>query len=184
MNPKSKYKKIIKIISLIIYYGFAIHLPKSNRLHAFKLSRPIRFHLCKNIFDFCGENVNIEKGAYFGDGRGICIGDNSGIGTNSIIHQNTKIGKDVLMGEDVLIITKSHDFDKCNIPMRLQGFKPLNGVTIEDDVWIGSRVVILPGVKIGKGSIIGAGSVVTKNVQEYSIMGGVPAKLIRSRLKT
>lgn len=70
----------------------------------------------------------------------------------------------------------------CNVPMAMQGLENLP-VTVGDDVWIGSRVMILPGVKIGKGSIIGAGAVVTKDIPEYSIVGGVPAKLIRSRLK-
>ncbi len=87
-----------------------------------------------------------------------------------------------MMGEDVMIITNTHNFENCDIPMRTQGLNYIS-VTIEDDVWIGSRVIILPGgVKIEKGSIIGAGAVVTKDVPEYSIVGGgVPAKLIRSR---
>lgn len=173
-------KKLIKSFSLILYYGFAIYLPKSNRPHAFKLTKPIRYHICKNIFDKCGINVTVEKGAYFGDGRGIIIGNNSGIGVNCKIQQNVKIGNDVMMGEDIIIITCTHKFDNCSIPMRVQGLK-MGPVTIEDDVWIGSRVVILPGVKIGKGSIIGVGAVVTKDVSEYSIVGGIPAKLIRSR---
>jgi maltose O-acetyltransferase len=62
-----------------------------------------------------------------------------------------------------------------------QGFKDKEPVIIEDDVWIGARVIILPGVKIGKGSIVGAGAVVTKDVEPYSIVAGVPAKLIRKR---
>ncbi|MFW9873827.1 MAG: acyltransferase [Candidatus Thorarchaeota archaeon] len=174
-------KKMVNSLCLILYYGFAAHLPKSNRPYSFRLSKPIRYALCKNLFKKCGENVNIEKGAYFGDGRNICIGDNSGLGVNCKIQQNVKIGNDVMMGEDVTILTSSHKFDDCSIPMRLQGFKPRKEVVIEDDVWIGDRVIILPGVKIGKGSVIGAGSVVTKHVFDYSIVGGVPAKLIKSR---
>lgn len=172
--------KLSKYVSLILYYGFATYLPKSNRPYAFKLTKPIRYLICKNIFEFCGKNVNIERRAYFGDGKGIFIGNNSTIGVNCKIQRNVKIGNDVMMGEDVIIITNTHKFDDCNIPMRIQGSKILP-VTIEDDIWIGSRVFILPGVKIGKGSIIGAGAVVTKDVPEYSIIGGIPAKLIRSR---
>ena len=173
-------KKVTKLFSLVLYYGFAIYLPKSNRPYAFKLTKPIRYYICKNIFDKCGRNVTVERGAYFGDGRGITIGNNSGIGVNCKIQQNVKIGNDVMMGEDVIIMTTTHKFDDCSIPMRIQGLENLP-VIIEDDIWIGSRVIILPGTKIGKGSIIGAGAVVTKDVPKYSIVGGVPAKVIRSR---
>ena len=86
-----------------------------------------------------------------------------------------------MMGRDVIIMASSHKFDDCNIPMRLQGYKPVKEVIIEDDVWIGHRVIILPGVNIGKGSIIGAGSVVTRDVPQYAIVGGIPAKIIRYR---
>lgn len=173
-------RKLLKYVSLILYYGFAIYLPKSNRPYAFKITKPIRYHICKNILEYCGKNVNIERLAYFGDGKGIIIGDNSGLGVNCKIQRNVKIGNDVMMGEDVIIITNTHKFDDCNTPMRTQGSEIIP-VIVEDDVWIGNRVMILPGVKVGKGSIIGAGAVVTKNIPEYSIVGGVPAKLIRSR---
>jgi maltose O-acetyltransferase len=65
--------------------------------------------------------------------------------------------------------------------MRLQGIKKAQPVSIEDDVWIGARVIILPGVRIGQGSIIGAGAVVAKNIPSYSICVGNPARIIRSR---
>lgn len=65
--------------------------------------------------------------------------------------------------------------------MNLQGMSKEHPVLIEDDVWIGANVIILPGVKISKGSIIGAGSVVTKNVPEYAIVGGNPARVIKYR---
>ena len=176
------FKRFNKYICLILYYGFATHLPKSNRPHSLKISKPLRYILCKNILDNCGKNVNIEKGAYFANGSKISIGNNSGLGVNCKIQQNVTIGNDVMMGEDVIIMTSSHNFEDVNIPMRLQGFLPPNEVVIDDDVWIGSRVIILPGVQVGKGAIIGAGAVVTKNVPEYSIVGGVPAKIIKYRI--
>ena len=64
--------------------------------------------------------------------------------------------------------------------INLQGSAYKN-IVVEDDVWIGSRVTILPGVKIGKGSVIAAGAIVTKDVLPYSIMGGIPAKIIKMR---
>ena len=79
------------------------------------------------------------------------------------------------------IITVNHNTERIDIPMREQGSLPPQKVTICDDVWIGARVIILPGVTIGKGSIIAAGAVVTKNVPEYAVVGGVPAKVIKYR---
>ncbi len=173
-----KIKKIIKIISLILYYGFAVHLPPSSEFEIFKL---IRAFLTKRILDECGDNVWIEKGAYFGNGCGRKLGNNSGIGINARIGKYTFIGDDVMMGQDVLIFTRNHEFKDINIPIRRQGFTDYSPVIIEDDVWIGARVIILPGVRIGKGAIISAGAVVTKDVEPYSIVGGVPARFIRSR---
>ncbi len=86
-----------------------------------------------------------------------------------------------MMGPEVIVLTQHHKFDRLDIPMRQQGHKPYEPVIIGDDVWIGIRAIILPGVKIGKGAIIGAGAVVTKDVPEYAIVGGVPARVIKLR---
>ena len=74
-----------------------------------------------------------------------------------------------------------HAFDCTGIPMMQQGFDTERPVTIDDDVWIGDRVLILAGVHVGKGAIIGAGAVVTKDVPPYAIVGGNPAHIIRMR---
>lgn len=85
------------------------------------------------------------------------------------------------MGPDVLIITQNHRFDQLDLPMWRQGFSPSEPVIIGNDVWVGTRAIILPGVTISKGAIIGAGAVVTKDVPEYAIVGGNPARLIKYR---
>ena len=85
------------------------------------------------------------------------------------------------MGPDCIIYTQNHNFSNISIPMDQQGFQEEKEVIIEDDVWIGGRVIILPGVKIGKGSIIGAGAVVSKNVDPYSIVVGNPARKVKTR---
>jgi maltose O-acetyltransferase len=92
------------------------------------------------------------------------------------------IGADVMMGPDVVILTTNHIFENTDIPMDQQGIANELPVTIEDDVWIGTRVIILPGRHIGRGSIIGAGSVVTKDIPPFAIVGGNPAKVIRYRI--
>lgn len=88
-----------------------------------------------------------------------------------------------MMGTDVIIITRNHRFDRTDIPMMEQGFEEERPVYIGNDVWIGDRVLILPGVHIGDGSIIAAGAVVTKDVPPYSIVAGVPARKIRDRFE-
>ena len=100
-------------------------------------------------------------------------------------HVNTAhkvvIGNNVMMGPEVIIYTSGHKHDRIDIPMMEQGSSEVQPVKIGNDVWIGGRVIILPGVKVGNGAIIGAGAVVTKDVPDYAIVGGNPAKVIRMR---
>lgn len=141
----------------------------------------IRYYLCSHLFEKIGLNVNIEHGAFFGDGNNIVIGNNSGIGVNCQISGPVQIGNDVLMGPEVIILTQNHRFDNLTTTIKSQGYFPKEKVTIKDNVWIGTRVIILPGVTINNGAIIGAGAVVTKDVPENAIVGGNPAKIIRFR---
>jgi len=109
------------------------------------------------------------------------IGDNSGLGLNCQACGPIRIGNNVMIGPDVIILTARHRFDKLDVPMCQQGDLPSEPVNIADDVWIGTRVIILPGVSIGKGAILGAGAIVTKDVPEFAIAGGNPARVIRYR---
>ena len=86
-----------------------------------------------------------------------------------------------MIGPRCIIYTRNHAFERTDIPMFRQGMSETKPVVINDDVWIGARVTILPGVTVGKGAIIGAGSVVTKNIPEYAIVGGISAKVIKFR---
>ena len=133
------------------------------------------------MLENCGKNVNIESGAAFSPK--VTLGDYSGIGINAKIYGTCHIGRYVMMGTDVTIITRNHRFDRTDIPMMEQGFEEERPVYIGNDVWIGDRALILPGVHIGDGSIIAAGAVVTKDVSPYSIVAGVPARKIRDRLE-
>ncbi|WP_018027538.1 acyltransferase [Porphyromonas somerae] len=174
-----KKKRLIKLIWLALYYGFAKHLPATNGQYI-KWPRKVRRLIVSHIFQHIGLNVNIEKGANFGTGSDISIGDNSGIGVNAYVRGPLTIGDNVLMGPDVVVLTSSHNFRRRDIPIRLQGGS-FSQVTIGNDVWIGQRVMILPGVHIGSGAIIAAGAVVTKDVDPYTIVGGVPARFIKNR---
>lgn len=91
------------------------------------------------------------------------------------------VGKDVMMGPEVIIVGKNHRWDRRDVPMRLQGSKEPCPVRVEDDVWIGARVIILPGIVVGKGAIIGAGAIVTRDVPPYAICAGNPARIVGYR---
>lgn len=171
--------KISFALGYLGYYFFARHLPGSDTPYSMGSKRVRRF-FAKRCFSHMGKNVNIENKAFFGSGRDIEIGDNSSIGINARVSGPLSIGNEVMMAPNVSIYTQNHESENIYRPMRFQT-APKKKVTIGDDVWIGANAIILPGVTIGKGSIIAAGSVVTKDVAPFSVVGGNPAKLIKER---
>lgn len=114
--------------------------------------------------------------------RNLKIGKNSGWnwGTWINAYGGVEIGSNVIMGPGCIIHSANHKFDRTDIPIRLRGYIKAQ-VRIEDDCWLGANVIVLPGVTIGKGSVIGAGSVVTESIPPYSVAVGNPAKVVRSR---
>ncbi len=165
----------------LFYYIIAKNLPDSYLPVVGPISNRIRIFTCKHLFKKMGKVDTIQKGIQFGTGEGIEIGDGSGIGRNAVIPSNTIIGKYVMIAQDLFIVANNHHFERTDIPMLMQGSPSKEQVVIGDDVWIGVRVVINPGIHIGSGCIIGAGSVVTKDTSPYTIIAGVPAKPIRNR---
>ena len=136
-----------------------------------------------------GDNVAIGKnsiiectGVVRNLGAGLKMGDNSNIGDFCIlaIRGPVVIGNNVLMGPRVNIHSENHRFSEPKIPIKEQGESRI-GVVIEDDCWIGAGAIILDGVRVKSGSVIAAGSVVTKDVPRYSVVGGVPARVIKKR---
>lgn len=161
-----------------IFYLFARKLPPSAGHHG-DFYRKIRYFFASRFVAQCGKDVNFEQHARFDPE--LIIGDRSGVGQSCYLSGRIVIGKDVMMGPYCSLMTYSHTHDRIDIPMNQQGFEPEQVMHIGDDVWIGTRVTILPGVNIGSHCIIGAGAVVTKDVPDYAIVGGVPAKVIRYR---
>lgn len=159
-----------------LYCLFGKHLPVSRR---FRPGQKIRVFWARKIGCELGENCNIEAGAEF-SGQ-VSLGSRSSIGVNAKLDGPVSIGRDVMMGPECCILTRNHRFDNADVPMIDQGYESVRPVAIGDDVWIGQRAIILPGVTIGGGSIIAAGAVVTSDVEPYSIVGGVPAKLLKKR---
>lgn len=180
MKIKSYDITLVQLICLVIYYSVAIYLPDSNGL--VKWGTKFRGFLCKRIFKKAGKNIMIHRGARFGTGLNIEIGDNSDIGINADIPSDTIIGNDVLMAPNCMIFAVNHEFSDTTIPIKRQGVTPKKQTIIEDDVWIGRNVTMTPGRHIHKGTIVGLCCVLTKDFPEYSIVGGNPSKLIRSRI--
>ncbi len=103
------------------------------------------------------------------------------VGPNCIIYPKVKIGKYSMLANDVQIIGADHAFNNPSLPMTFSGREEIKPTEIGEDCWIGARCTILVGVKIGDGAIIGTGSVVTKDIEPYSINAGIPAKKIKMR---
>ena len=132
-----------------------------------------------------GKNVSFMKNSYIyaHDGGVLTIGKNVTINSNSQLGASfgkIVIGNDCAIAPNCMLRASNHTFDNIDIPIREQGHT-YGEIILEDDIWISSNCVITANTKIGKSSVIGAGSVVVKDVEAYSIMGGVPAKLIKKR---
>ncbi|MBQ3849017.1 MAG: acyltransferase [Clostridia bacterium] len=165
-------------LARMLYKGIAKHLPLSDS--RFNLGgKALRRFCAKRALPYCGSNVNIERGAEFS--WDLRIGNNSGVGVNALISSGVIIGDDVMMGPGCMMFTTNHGMKLSGIPMWKQKSSDPKPIIIGSDVWIGAHVIILPGVKVGDGAVIGAGSVVTKDVPSYGIVAGNPARLIRMR---
>ena len=126
----------------------------------------------------------MQENALINANRGfVSIGRGSWVGPCTVIYGNGRvdIGANVMIASHCAINTVSHNASRTDIPMRDQGLN-CDPVLIGDDVWIGIGAIILQGVRIGRGSIIGAGAVVTRDIPAYSIAMGTPARVTGSRL--
>lgn len=173
--------KLKKLLCLILYYGIAYHLPNSYLPILGKYCNRIRVFLVKRIFLKCGNINTINRGVYFSTGKNIIMGNYSGIGANTNIPDDIVIGNNVMISRNVFILNRNHRYDRLDIPINEQGYYHSKQTIIEDDVWIGLRSILTPGRKIKRGTIVAMGSVLTKDFDEYSIVGGNPARMIKSR---
>lgn len=174
---------------MVILGGSALILTKIYKMTLnkipFKLDskymKNLKRHFLQRIFKNVGHNINVRQNIRFDLGWNISIGNNSGIGERCYLQdiEEISIGDNVLMAPEVLIYTANHKHRRDELIIK-QGIYT-DKVIIEDDVWIGTRAIILPGVTVGKGAVVAANAVITRNVQPYTIVGGVPAKKIGER---
>lgn len=157
---------MLKIIKLFYYY----YNLKLLKFHSPQLS--------------VGKNFKNLSGCKVSRGRIIKIGNDFYMGHNCFLSADVNISNDVMFASGVALIGADHDFSDPDVLLRLSGRANSKGIQIESNVWVGHNAIILDGVRIGQGSIIGAGSIVTKNVEPYSIVAGNPAKIIKYRIKS
>lgn len=174
---------VMKYFFLIIYYSLLRYLPSNSCIikPIGKICGKLRYYCCSHIFKKCGKDVGIERLAQFGSGKDIVIGDRSNLGINCKVPSDIEIGNDVMMGPNFCCYTSNHNYDRTDIPMNQQGHTPRTKLKIGSDIWIGCDVLLLPGGEIPDGCVVAARSVITRQFPTYSIIGGVPAKVIKNR---
>ncbi|MBN1844586.1 MAG: acyltransferase [Sedimentisphaerales bacterium] len=142
----------------------------------------IRFILWRRLAAACGDNVSVHESVWLRWPQFLSLGRNVSIHPLCYLDAQgcITIGNDVSIAHNVSVLSFEHDIGDLNVPIKDAPCLP-RPVVIEDDVWIGAGARILGGVRIGTGSVIGAGAVVTRDVPAYSLAVGVPARPIRSR---
>ncbi|GHA56824.1 acetyltransferase [Pontibacter akesuensis] len=126
-----------------------------------------------------GENAVIEDYAVINNGMGhVHIGRNTFIGLFNVIIGPVTLGENIIFAQNVVLSGLNHGYKDISVPIKKQPCTTAE-IRIEDDCWIGANVVVTAGVSIGKHSIVAAGSVVTKNVPPYTIVGGNPARILK-----
>ena len=142
------------------------------------LDREARDRAIRGIFGKAGKNCVVEQPLFCTYGYNTTVGDNFFLNVNGKLMDSGKItiGNNVFIAPNVCIITEEHAMD---VEQRIQGLEDTHPVTIGDNVWICAGALVLPGVTIGEGSVIGAGSVVTKDIPAHCLAVGNPCKVIR-----
>ncbi len=143
---------------------------------------PCRRFLYKMALKKCGKKLWVAEAVMVREPQNMEIGSNTSLNEFCYLHAKggLKIGSNVRIAPAVKMFTFNHKFADRNTPIVDQGYET-KPIEIGNDVWIGANAVILPGVKIGKGCVIGAGAVVSKDIPAYSIAVGVPAKVVKKR---
>ncbi len=170
-------KKIIKYLSLIF-----------SKVFWFQLRQFIALFFTDNVYGIkhlgaCGKKTNVRPSASLAYSENIFLGDNVHVQRNVYIWAGKKskvtVGDNTIIGPGSFITSDNHGLKKEQLIRDQDGVE--QDINIGSDVWLGAYSIILPGIEIGNGAVVAAGSVVTKSVQPYTIVGGVPAKQIGER---
>ena len=169
-----------RVLLCSVYYGVAYHLPSVDAPCG-RVFQYLRHFCASRLLKSCGRSVRVNPKADIGSGRRVSVGNNCNLAERLKVIGDLTLGNDVMLGPEVVFISYNHEVSDLTVPMRAQGATESRPIFVGDDVWIGMRAMVMPGVRIGNHSIVAAGSVVTKDVPAWSIVGGNPAKLIKYR---
>ena len=149
-----------------------------------RLRRAILVYYYRGVLKSVGRGFRIGAGAVIVTPRSVSIWNDCFFGPGLYVSssEDVDIGNGVMFGPQIMIIGGDHDFQTLGVPLRFaKNSGRSSPIVVENDVWIGARCTILKGVRIGTGSIIGAGSVLTRDIPAYSVAAGVPCRVIRPR---
>ena len=176
---------------VFIHHSSKIKCPSKIMLHGnLSIDRHCYFDALSVEGIYFGNNVSIGKnttiecsGSLKSLGKGLTIGNNVGLGTHGFwgCAGGIEIGDNTIFGNYVSLHSENHNFTQRDMLIRLQGVNR-KGIKIGKDCWIGAKATILDGTDLGDGCIVAAGSVVRGTIPPYSIIGGVPAKIIKMRI--
>jgi maltose O-acetyltransferase len=170
-------KNIFKNIVYVFYLMLFKNTPEDYRIYALFFPK-LRSIMVSFYVGKCGKKLRVKSRAEISPKTS--IGFDSELGTRCMIQSNVTIGDHVIMGPDVKIYSRNHKHDRIDIPIQYQGKEYLN-TKIGNDVWLGANSVVTAGVTIGNHVIVAAGAVVTKDIPDYAVIGGVPAKVLKYR---
>ena len=187
------YRLFFRKVSGLLFIGKNVRISHAKHIIC---GKNVKFEDFSEVHGLCsdglvfGDNVTISRGvmirpsSYYGRdlGAGLVMGNHSSIGPHGYVGCSGKIeiGANVMFGPKCSLFAENHIFSDTQTTIKSQGVRQ-KGIVIEDDCWIGSNVVILDGVKIGKGSVIGAGTLITKDVPPGSILMNKRERIIKAR---
>lgn len=177
MGNTRSTSRLVRWFALVTYYAIFKHLPEYCYPTG-HFARRMRQFCTRHLFTESGSWTNVERGVHFGSGVGISLGDQSSIGRDSRI-QAIVIEDAVMIGPELLVLSRNHIFTDADTPIGWQGVTDVDPPHIGYGSWLGARVILLPGVNIGRYCVVGAGSVVTRDIPDYSVAAGNPARVIR-----
>mgnify|MGYP001826831255 CR=1 FL=1 len=162
-----------------IHLADAVVISEGCILDARHESKPISIRLGSNVILSNDVMISCKNGT-------VTVGDNCGLNARTIVQSTNNcpvlIGPDCIIGQQCLLIGGgSYNLDRLDIPIREQGIQADGGVHLQEDVWLGGNVTVLGGVTMGKGSVAGAGALLTRSVDAYTVSLGVPAQVVKNR---